>query len=87
MVDPTRLSNLGKVLCGLVNPQLPVTSQMYTEPTFMRAERKYSYTNGCQSALPLAKATPNKLSVSRPGLKHICMRAGGSFSLFHHKIG
>ena len=32
-------------------------------------------------------ATPNKFSVSRPGLKHICMRAGGPFPLFHYKIG
>ena len=26
---------------------------------------------------PFDKATPNKFSVSRPGLRHICMRAGG----------
>ena len=33
------------------------------------------------------KATPNKFSVSRPGLRHICMRAGSPFPLFHYKIG
>ena len=37
--------------------------------------------------LILRKATPNKFSVSRPGFKHIYMRAGGPFPLFHYKIG
>ena len=33
---------------------------------------------------PHSKATPNKLPVSRPLLKYICMRAGGLFPLFHY---
>ena len=35
----------------------------------------------------VSKGRCNKFSVSRPGLKHICMRAGGPFPLFHYKIG
>ena len=39
---------------------------------------------GLKSNFISDKATPNKFSVSRPGLRRICMQAGSPFSLFHY---
>ena len=46
----------------------------------------YEVEVGCLE-VKIFMATPNKFSVSRPGLRNICMRAGGPFPLFHYKIG
>jgi len=35
----------------------------------------------------LQLVSPNKFSVSCPPFRHICMRAGGPFPLFHYGIG
>ena len=66
-----RLQMLHKIIHGSVDVSLPNYITLRTR-----------HTRGSD-----LKATPNKFSVSRPGLKHICMRAGGSFPLFHYKIG
>ena len=64
----------------------PVAVTKYRYQKFRKLRVTPSFFIRCVQNME-CKATPNKFSVSRPGLKHNYMRAGGSFPLFHYKIG
>ena len=65
--------------CQFLEPPDPV--DLLPSPKLQRTTVKKKGGQAVSSGLP--KATPNKFSVSRLVLKHICMWAGGPFPLFH----
>ena len=64
--------------------ELSVSSSDESEDSDHDNNQIEGFTDGeTQSLTKEAKVTPNKFSVSRPGLRHICIREGSPFPLFH----
>jgi len=74
----------------LVRPYLEYCNVLYTTKNINLIQsvqhRAARWIKSTFDPFTYCKATPNKFSISQPPLRHICMRAGSPFPLFHYEI-